>query len=100
VGLCNNERTAIRTLSEETAMLRYILLAVFLDLKGQVQSVRVQETGNSFDCFCARHRGFCREQSDQSNFYEGDSNENLKSAIKIQNTARLSCKLTIMILMV
>jgi hypothetical protein len=32
--------------------------------------------------------------------YEGDSNENLKSAIKIQNTARLSCKLTIMILMV
>jgi hypothetical protein len=33
-------------------------------------------------------------------FYEGDSNENLKSAIKIQNTARLSCMLTIMILMV
>jgi hypothetical protein len=32
--------------------------------------------------------------------YEGYSNENLKSAIKIQNTARLSCKLTIMILMV
>jgi hypothetical protein len=32
--------------------------------------------------------------------YEGDSNENLKSAIRIQNTARLSCKLTIMILMV
>jgi hypothetical protein len=32
--------------------------------------------------------------------YEGDSNENVKSAIKIQNTARLSCKLTIMILMV
>ena len=23
--------------------------------------------------------------------YEGESNENLKSAIKIQNTARLSC---------
>jgi hypothetical protein len=32
--------------------------------------------------------------------YEGDSNEKIKSAIKIQNTARLSCKLTIMILMV
>jgi hypothetical protein len=32
--------------------------------------------------------------------YEGDSNENLKSAIKIQKTARLSCKLTIIILMV
>jgi hypothetical protein len=32
--------------------------------------------------------------------YEGDLNENLKSAIKIQNTARLSCKLKIMILMV
>jgi hypothetical protein len=32
--------------------------------------------------------------------YEGHSNENLKSAIKIQNTAPLSCKLTIMILMV
>jgi hypothetical protein len=26
--------------------------------------------------------------------YGGESNENLKSAIKIQNTARLSCKLT------
>jgi hypothetical protein len=34
------------------------------------------------------------------NIYEGDSNENFKSAIKIQKTARLSCKLTIMILMV
>jgi hypothetical protein len=33
-------------------------------------------------------------------YYEGDSNENIKSAIKIQNTARLSCKLTIMILTV
>jgi hypothetical protein len=32
--------------------------------------------------------------------YEGHSNENLKSAIKNQNTARLSCKLTIMILIV
>ena len=32
--------------------------------------------------------------------YEGESNENLKSAIKIRNTARLSCKLTIVILMV
>jgi len=32
--------------------------------------------------------------------YKGESNENLKSAIKIQNTARLSCKLTTVILMV
>ena len=32
--------------------------------------------------------------------YEGASNENLKSAIKIRNTARSSCKLTTMILMV
>jgi len=32
--------------------------------------------------------------------YEGQSNENLKSAIKIRNTARLSCKLTTIILMV
>jgi hypothetical protein len=31
--------------------------------------------------------------------YQGDSNENLKSAIKIKNTARLSCKWTIMIFM-
>jgi len=31
---------------------------------------------------------------------EGESNENLKSAIKIRNTARLSCKLTTVILMV
>jgi hypothetical protein len=32
--------------------------------------------------------------------YERESNENLKSAIKIRNTAHLSCKLTTMILMV
>ena len=32
--------------------------------------------------------------------YEGESNEKLKIVIKIQNTARLSCKLTTMILMV
>jgi hypothetical protein len=32
--------------------------------------------------------------------YEGESNENLKCATKILNTARLSCKLTTMILMV
>jgi hypothetical protein len=32
--------------------------------------------------------------------YEGESNEYLKSGIKIRNTARLSCKLTTMILMV
>ena len=31
---------------------------------------------------------------------EGVSNENIKSAIKIRNTALLSCKLTTMILMV
>jgi hypothetical protein len=31
--------------------------------------------------------------------YEGDSNENLKSAIKIRNTARLLCKLTTVLLM-
>ena len=31
--------------------------------------------------------------------YEGESNENLKNAIKIRNTARLSCKLTTMVLM-
>jgi hypothetical protein len=37
---------------------------------------------------------------EDSLLYEGDSNENFKSAIKIQNTDRLSCKLTIMILMV
>jgi hypothetical protein len=30
--------------------------------------------------------------------YEGDSNENLKSAIKIWNTARLFCKLTTVLL--
>ena len=29
--------------------------------------------------------------------YDGESNENLKSAIKIRNTAQLSCKLTTMI---
>ena len=39
-------------------------------------------------------KDFCRRN------YEGGSNEYLKSAIKIRNTARLSCKLTTMILMV
>ena len=32
--------------------------------------------------------------------YKGESNENLKSAIKIRNTARLPCKLTTVILVV
>jgi len=32
--------------------------------------------------------------------YEGESNENLKSAIKIRNTARLSCELTTVILVI
>jgi len=41
---------------------------------------------------------FFRNQ--MSVIYEGESNENLKSAIKIRNTARLSCKLTTVILMV
>ena len=31
--------------------------------------------------------------------YEGESNENLKSALKILNTARMSCKLTTVLLM-
>jgi hypothetical protein len=37
---------------------------------------------------------------DAFSIYEGESNENLKSAIKIRNTARLFCKLTTVILMV
>ena len=32
--------------------------------------------------------------------YEGESNENLKSAMKIRNTVRLSCNLTTMVLIV
>ena len=32
--------------------------------------------------------------------YEGETSESLKSAIKIRNTARLSCKLRTMILMI
>jgi len=31
-------------------------------------------------------------------YIRGDSNENFKSAIKIRNTARLTCKLTTMLL--
>jgi len=38
--------------------------------------------------------------SDLLTSYEGESNENIKSAIEIRNTARLSCKLTRVILMV
>jgi hypothetical protein len=30
-------------------------------------------------------------------YYEGDSNENIKSAIKIKKTARLSCKLILVV---
>jgi hypothetical protein len=41
---------------------------------------------------------FFRNQ--MSVIYEGESNENLKSATKILNTARLSFKLTTVILMV
>jgi hypothetical protein len=41
-----------------------------------------------------------RSGKDGDEKYEGNSNENLKSAIKIQKTARLSCKLIIMIVMV
>jgi len=40
------------------------------------------------------------KQNSVSLIYEGESTENLKSAIKILTTARLSCKLTTMILMV
>jgi hypothetical protein len=36
----------------------------------------------------------------QMTIYEGESNENLKSAIKIRNTARLSCTLITVILQV
>ena len=36
----------------------------------------------------------------KAKMYEGESNENLKSAIKIRNTGGLSCKLTTTILMV
>ena len=42
----------------------------------------------------------CKSMKYKRNIYEGESNENLKTAIKIRNTARLSCKLTTMILMV
>jgi hypothetical protein len=44
--------------------------------------------------------GVTTQQTFGCHMYEGDSNENLKSAIKIKNTARLSCKLIIMIIMV
>jgi hypothetical protein len=36
----------------------------------------------------------------KENKYKVESNENIKSAIKIRNTARLSCKLAGIILMV
>jgi hypothetical protein len=37
------------------------------------------------------------ENQAKTYIYEGESNENPKSAIKIRNTAQLSCKLTTMI---
>ena len=36
----------------------------------------------------------------QPYLYEGELNENLRSAIKVRNTAPLSCKLTTVILMI
>jgi len=53
----------------------------------------------------APHSFFPRSRTRQEDHYrshicEGESNENLKIAIKIRNTARLSCKLTKMILIV
>jgi len=45
--------------------------------------------------------GFCVVLSGwRYRMYVGESNENLKSALKIRNTVRLSCKLTTVILMV
>jgi len=53
-----------------------------------------------------QNKNFIQTQSENEWFflvelkdYEGQSNENLKSAIKILNTARLSCALTTTILM-
>ena len=44
---------------------------------------------------------FCGTTGKAKSFkYEGESNENLKSAIKIRKTARLSCELTTAILTV
>jgi hypothetical protein len=48
---------------------------------------------------CRLHAVLCAELGNFQ-IYEGESNENLKSAIKIRNTVRLSCKLTTVILMV
>ena len=40
------------------------------------------------------------DDDDDVSLYEGESNENLKIAAKIQTTARFSCKLTTVVLMV
>ena len=40
----------------------------------------------------------CKVRTSCSNIYEGESNENLKSAMKIRNTSPLSCKLTMMLM--
>ena len=60
--------------------------------------------GRSFDELpvsfsCTAERGLGSSDA-QVACYEGESTENLNSAIKIRNTARLSYKLTTMILMV
>ena len=47
------------------------------------------------------YKGFvCVQHMGRLWYYEGESNEKLKSSIKIRNAARLSCKLITVILMV
>jgi len=59
---------------------------------------RMKKTTNTNDlCMSRMVLGSILERQ---SIYEGQSNENFKSAIKSRNTARLSCKLTKMIFMV
>ena len=44
--------------------------------------------------------GCSTTEEEEEDMYEGESNENLKSAIRIRNTTRLSFKLATVILMV
>ena len=71
-----------------------VLQPVTIMLSSQLLLILKEATSMKFP-----YKNFCMYFCLPHMFYEGESNENLKSAIKFE-TARLSCKLTTMIPMV
>jgi len=94
---CNEEFTT--KAAEEQRRSMGSLMALYRELPG-VQSCSLRRC--TLGTICNGEEDFSHFQFHtlQFNYYKGESNENLTGAIKIRNTAQLSCKLTTMILMV